>query len=303
LWERFAAIEATDFSAWYGAANCERADNAVLRDVRSPSGWRFRASYHHAAIMYSRAFQILPAVHREFRATWFSGIDDVLFTSPTQLRFGVASPPDTGMFMAYPSWDDAGDSLSFVPFPLRDITMGQPWTYPASHRDAVRHQRELMRRVATTWRAVFPASSDAMLAVAVSVDKLGDVSAIDSLRVARTLAATADERLRIAIAQVWLQVKYGMPDDVRALRVARAMADSLLQFNPNPAPAMVEALASIALLTGRVSLGTALANSGYELVDQVTPPSVKKLATRQYCTARDSGPRRNRTDGDQYTAK
>jgi hypothetical protein len=280
LWERFAAIEATDFSAWYGAANCERADNAVLRDARSPSGWRFRASYHHAAMMYSRAFQILPAVHREFQSSWFSGMDAVLFTSPTQLRFGVAAPPDTGLFMVYPSWDDVGDSLTFVPYRLQEVRQALPWTYPASHRDAVRHQRELMRRVSTTWRAAFPASADAMLAVAVALDKLGDASSVDSLRIARSLTTDANERLRVAIAEVWLQVKYALPDNLHALRVARTMADSLLMANPNPSSAMAEALASVAILVGRVSSATALANLDHESLDVSPPQSVRMLAAQ-----------------------
>ncbi len=37
MWERLAVQEATDFSAWYGAAMCQLQDDAVVRDARSPS--------------------------------------------------------------------------------------------------------------------------------------------------------------------------------------------------------------------------------------------------------------------------
>ena len=39
-----------DFAAWYALGNCLRRDLVVIRDGRSPSGWRFR-------------FHIAPALH------------------------------------------------------------------------------------------------------------------------------------------------------------------------------------------------------------------------------------------------
>lgn len=253
LWEALASAEVSDFTAWYAAANCEMWDTAVIRDSRSPSGWRFRSSLHHAVSMLRRAYSILPAIHREFRSSWFAGLSNALMTAPSSLGAGTAVAPDTGYFLAYPSWDETGDSLVLIPYRQRDFEQGKSWTLPATHRSALQHQREFMRQIATTWRAAFPSSADAMLAVAISLDKLGDASAVDSLRVAAVLARGPDERLRMGIARVWMQVKYGMPDNLAALTSARVLADSLLGANPNPPPAMSEALASLATLIGRVS--------------------------------------------------
>jgi hypothetical protein len=279
LWGQLAQAEVNDFSAWYGAATCEIADNAVVRDARSASGWRYRSSHHHATVAFRRAFSLLPTALREFRTSWFAELEARLLTSPTQLRFGAAVKPDTGVFLAYPSWDVRGDSLTFVPYPMADFSLRRPWTYPASHREAVRQQREVMRQVAATWRAAYPASADAMLAVAISLDKLADPSAIDSLTVASRLAATEDERLRVGIARVWLLVRYGVPNDLVALRKARALADSLLRRDVRPTAATTEALASVAMLTGRVGLAVTLARGGSELVDRTVSVPLKRAAT------------------------
>ena len=268
LWETLANEEVSDFTAWYAAANCELFDTAVIRDARSPSGWRFRSSLHHAVAMLRRAYTILPAIHREFRSSWFAGLSGALMTAPSTLRSGTAVSPDTGYFMAYPSWDERGDSLLLIPWRLHDFEQGKPWTLPATHHSALQHQRELMRQIATTWRAAFPRSPDAMLAVAISLDKLGDASAVDSLRAAAALARAPDERLRIGIARVWMQVKYGLPDDLAALTSARVIAESLLVANPAPPPAMSEALASIATMIGRVSLAARLMRREDERADR-----------------------------------
>ena len=291
LWERLAVVEATDFAGWYGAASCESLDDAIVRDARSASGWRFRSSYQHATTMFRRAFQILPAVHREFRTTWFSGLDGVLFTSPSQLRFGVAVRPDTGVFAAYPSWDERGDSLVFVPYRLQDVEAGMPVTYPGSHRDAIQHQRELMLRIGTTWRAAFPASADALLSVAIALDKLSDPRALDSLRVAQTLAVTPDERLRIGIARVWVHVKYALPaGDVIALQRARALADSLLRANADVPPAAAEAMASIAMLSGHPMRAVHYAQSAPGSVDKAVSAQVISVATAMQILAASGAP-------------
>jgi len=296
LWKGLAEAEATDFAAWYGAASCERQDDAVLRDARSPSGWRFRSSDHRAIATLRRAFEIFPVVHREFRTSWFAALDGLLMTSPTQLRLGFAQPPDSGLFMAYPSWSETGDTLAFLPYRAADFEQARPWTLPSTHREAVRRQRELFLQTATTWRAAFPRSADALLAVAVALDKLGDPSAIDSLRAARALAGDEGERLRTGAATVWMLVKYGIPDDLRALRAAHALADSLLTSRP-AAPAdragaadRTGALASVAMLTGHVSLAAHLAREGGESADDAIPEPVKRLAAALQVFAAAGGP-------------
>ena len=280
MWERLAVQEATDFSAWYGAAMCQLQDDAVVRDARSPSGWSFRTSDQRAITMLRRAFEIFPVVHREFRTSWFAELDGLLMTTPTQLRIGFAQPPDTGMFMAYPSWSVRGDSLSFVPFRVRDVELGESRTLDASHHEAVRRQREIFLRTATTWRAAFPRSADALLAVAIALDKRGDRSALDSLRLARTLAVDDAERMRTGAATVWMLVKYGLPDDIAALRGARALADSLLAARRTTPPETVLALSSVAMLSGQVSLAVQLARAGsFQAADPTIASTVYQTAS------------------------
>ncbi len=264
VWQQLAQNEVTDFSAWYAAAECDLANAAVVRDARSPSGFRFRASQHRAVQSLVRAYELLPAVHREFRAAWFAGLDDVLITTSSHMRLGFAAAPDTGVFVAYPAWDARGDSLAFVPYRSQVFSQGGASSYPATTRLAIRKQRATLLRIATTWRAAFPRSADAMMSVAIALDKLGDGTAMDSLRVARALATSPDERLRVSMAQVWLSVKYATPDDWRALSAARQLADSLVQANPTPAQHLAAPLASLAMLSGHVARAAHLVRAGPE---------------------------------------
>lgn len=289
LWQRLAVDQVSDFSSWYSAALCELADATVVRDTRSASGWRFRSSSAHGVRSMLQAFDILPAVHREFRTEWFSGLATTLWTSPTLVRLGTAARPDTGVFFAYPSWDVRGDSLFFVPYRMNEFARLATRTVPTSLRLAVRHQREILLRATTGWRSAFPRSADAALAVAIALDKLGDASAVDTLAVARQLAVNDEERLRISIATVWLMVKYGVPDDLTRLREARRIAGSLLHDYPAPSRALAPPLASLALLTGQLRLAATLVRRGASLADQkdalVPLPVLEWAATLQVLAA------------------
>jgi len=161
------------------------------------------------------------------------------------------------VFVANPSW--AGDTLAFVPYRVRDVELGLPATLPASHAEAIRKQRQMVRRIAATWRAAFPRSSDAMLALALASDDLGDPGALDSLRVARQLATDSGERLRAGAAEVWVEVKRSVPRNLDGLNAARVLADSLVsQISPSDVR-QSDAVASLAALTGRLSAGVAAA--------------------------------------------
>ena len=268
LWQQLAVEQVNDFSSWYSAALCELADATVVRDSRSASGWRFRSSSAHGVQSMLQAFDILPAVHREFRTQWFSGLAATLWTSPTLVRLGTAARPDTGLFFAYPSWDVRGDSLFFVPYRTDDFARRAKRSVPTTLHLAVRRQREILLRATTGWRSAFPRSADAAVAVAIALDKLGDASAVDTLAVAGQLAVSDEERLRISIATVWLMVKYGVPDDLTQLREARRIAGSLLLDYPAPSRALASPLASLALLTGQLHLATTLVRRGSSSADQ-----------------------------------
>ena len=143
IWRRLTIEDgaSADFGAWYGVATCDYNDRTVVRDPRSPSGWRFRSSYEQATRAYQRAFQILPAIHREFRTDWYWGLKRLLRMQLTALRLGVALKPDTGSFFAYPSWSTSGDSIEFIPYPVRQFEEGHAEVVPASAHSAIAHQR------------------------------------------------------------------------------------------------------------------------------------------------------------------
>jgi serine/threonine protein kinase len=267
--------ENAGFAAWYGVAMCEFSDEAVVRNARSPSGWAFRSSHHHATQAFRVAFKILPAVHREFRAGWYSSVKRLLRTQPSQLRLGVALPPDTGHFGAFPSWSKTGDTLEFIPYRLSDFEAGRVDIVPATVSEAVWHQRRALLEMAITWRAAFDPNADALLAVAIALDDLGDAAAVDSVHAARKLAEEAADpaaRLRTGAAEVWMRVKRAVPNDPAGLVAARFLADSLLSVTARDSAAAV-ALASLAALTGRVHLAAHYARSDGESV--TGPPALR----------------------------
>jgi len=212
------------FVAWYGLATCLAYDNAVIPDGRSPSRWRFRTSYEEAVKAYQQAFAILPSMHVAFRADGFRRIQAILFTSSNGVRPGRAVPPDSASFLAYPSW--RSDSLVFIPYPQSEFSRGLPQAREGK-QEAVLQQRKRFHEIAVAWRGFFPNGADALEALALSLELLGDASALDTLRRARRAAKEPKEALRVAAGEIWLRLKLALPDDVRGLHTVRALADSL----------------------------------------------------------------------------
>jgi serine/threonine-protein kinase len=260
-WRRLTKSQPNDFAGWYGLATCLREDPAVVRDTRT-SRWRFRTSYQEAVRAYQRAFELLPSVHRAFRSGSYARVQDLLFTSSDRLRGGHAVPPDTGFFVAYPAWE--GDTLVFHPLPAGDMEAGRPGVVPASWQEAMVHQRQLFRDIATAWTAAFPRSADAHEALAVSLELLGDPSALETLRRARQLALTGDERQRVAVAELWFRLKLAAPDNPVGLMAVRALADSLLSATWTSAGTDPDLLAPVAALMGRVQLSAELSGLAAE---------------------------------------
>jgi len=248
VFDRLAADAPYDFSAWYGLATSLHNDDVVVRDPTSPSRWSFRSSYYRATKAYQRAFQLLPAIHRALSGSSFTSVRSLLLTSGGVLRLGYASSPGTTLFAAYADW--RADTLALVPYRPADLPV------PRGLRLAVQKQRELFNDIATSWVASYPNSASALQALAVSLSLLANPAALDTLRRARSLSLLDDERLRLAVDEVWMRLKFSVPHDVRGIRSARALADSLL-LN---APAQTEPglLSTLATLTGRATLAAAL---------------------------------------------
>ncbi len=246
-WGRLAAQEPYDFAAWFGLGNCLGRDSAVLRDPRSPSRWRFRSSYDQATSAYVRAFELMPSIHKSLRRSSYGSLRRLLMTSGSALRIGQAVLPDTTSFVANPTWQ--GDTLAFVPYPRQ--LWSRPRAAPEASNLAVRRQRERFNQIATAWVTAFPQSPDALEALAISLEMLGAPSALDTLRRARALATSPEDRARVAGAEVWMRVRLAIPSDIEGLLVARALADSVVhRYPPASAPEPLM-LASLAALTGR----------------------------------------------------
>lgn len=278
IWESLVDDDPRDFTAWYGLATCIKADDVVIADRGSPSGWRFRSSYHRAIEAYRQAFELNPAIHRGFGSHSFRDVRRLFFTSRTLVRPGRLRTSDTTAFFAYPSWD--ADSLVLVPYTLQAVRDGLPFRQSSAIDEAVKQQRRVFHEVTTSWAASPSRSSTAIEALAVALELVGDPTALDTLRRSRMLAETEVERRRIGAQEVWLQVKFALPSDLRSLRAARLLADSMLAgAGRAPDPSNLY-LATLATLTGRASLASDLIRMGPDVVQgpaAVTRPGLAAL--------------------------
>jgi DNA-binding SARP family transcriptional activator len=272
IYEGLIARDSSDFAAWFGVGECHRHDEVVVPDRSSPSGWRFRSSYHRAVQAYSRALRAVPLSHLAFRGDGYLRLKGLLFTNEAALRGGYAvTEGGVQGFAAYPSL--AGDTLAFVPWPMEAVAAVRKETVPATRAAAGRRTREVLRGILADWVSAFPQSPDAHEALAMGLEALGDIrdvpqgrpSAFTELAQARALAREPEQRMRLAILQVRLWVRMG--DFARA----RAAADSVLQQWRTPGPRDAMALAPVAVLTGRVEQARALMRTAAPEVSFHTP--------------------------------
>ncbi len=287
IWERLTGEAPHDFVVWYGLASCLRGDNAVVPDRRSPTRWRFRSSYHQAINSYQRAYALLPSIHQAFGEESFASLIHLLLASWTDLRGGAALPPDSTTFLASPSW--AGDTLVLYPVPVNQLT-GRPGTLTATTADAVYHQRQRVYQIARAWVAAFPASSDALQALALSLEVLGDRSALDTIIRARRLAVGPAEKVRVATAEVWMRVLFGAPDGLADLRSAKRISDSLLASATTGTLLEPERLSTLAALTGRAHRTAQLTRQVPMRQAWVTPPALAGNASTFLSYAAMGGP-------------
>ncbi|MEX2153124.1 MAG: serine/threonine-protein kinase [Gemmatimonadaceae bacterium] len=236
-----------DFAAWYGLGQCRQMNRLVIADPRSPSGWRFQSNTHQAMEAYERAFQVLPVVHRGYERGAFERLQ-VLLLASTTLHSGYGAK-DSALFFARPSW--TGDSLFLIPYPWQLVSAGDSTTIPPGFAAALEKQRVQFRRIAAGWSAAYPKSAGAKQAVALSLELLGDPSAIDTVRLARRLAVDASRQLQLAALEVRLSVKFGAPDDLSSIAAAEVLVDSVLAATPEPTASEAQLLATLAALTGR----------------------------------------------------
>jgi len=288
IWDNLATAQISDFAAWYGLATCLNRDRYVIRDPRSQSGRRFRSNYARALVAYRRAFQLLPSLHYSLRDEAFKAVRSLLLTGPNDLIEGRGLAPDTSRYLGRASWQ--GDSLVVVPFPARWVWDGDPRAIPRRGAAAVRHQREFFHELTTTWVTAFPQSPEAFAALAVALELLNDPAALDTLRRARALATDPEERLRIAGAEVWMQLKFALPADLAGVAAAKALADSLLDSYPTATGPDALLFTSIAVLAGRAQLAAQLARRAALSGQWTLPPLIARSGSAFMVFAGLGGP-------------
>ncbi len=282
VWTQLTNTDAHDFSTWYGLGACLRHDRGVVRDRASRTGWSFRASYERAMRAYERAFRLRPAILRGRGEQSLADLQSLFFTRVARFREGTAVPPDTLQFTSQAEWSH--DTLAFFPvFDPQSVSIAVPAAAAAS----VQFQRARLHKITQIWRAEFPRSAEAAEAVAVSLEGLGDARALDTLRLARGLAESPSARLRIAAEEVFLRVKFALPNDPVSLKVARQLADSILERHEPSATSEPVLLSALAALVGRAHLSAAHANAA---VAERLPPAIAQSGPALLAYAAMGGP-------------
>ena len=249
-YSRLARRDQRDFAAWFGLGQCRTLNKRVVPDASTPSGFRFVASAHQAMTAYERAFEILPSVYRGYERGAFQQLENLLLLA-THMIAGYG--PDSARFYALPGW--VGDTLVLVPYPIGVMVRGGP--RPPGYERAVAERRAAFARLAAGWSAAFPESPGAKEAVALSLERLGNRAAIDTIRAARRLARDSLLRMRLGAIEFQLLVRFGMPDQPVLLTRARVLGDSLLQLPPD-SRSMAEALVPVAVMLGRCNAAARL---------------------------------------------
>ncbi len=280
-WSALTVRDSNDFTAWYGLGNCLRNDNVVVRDVRSPTGWRFRASYQQAVVAYERAFQLSSTANLALSEGVLDDMQFFLNLRGTQLRPGKSAAPDSLTFVGRLSY--RGDTLVLLPLPRSGPMALAGLTHNAgSLEEAILLQRNRFQLMARMWRVRLPSNAGAIEAVARALDVLGNASAVDTIALARHLAGQATPSLRIGALEVWLRLKYSAPGNPDGLLIAAALADSLLDKASPRTSSEARVLASLAALRGRASLAARLARedhtAGLPVSLQQTAPALLEFS-------------------------
>jgi tetratricopeptide (TPR) repeat protein len=245
------ARDSLDFAGWYGLGECLTTDPLVERDAASPSGWRFRGSWHSGIMAFVRALELLPSFHRAQRNV--SPLPTDLFpVEHNQFRRGYALTPDTVRFAAQPGL--VADTLSLVPYPVAEVLDGRAGVSTENNAAAVAWARQQLRRIADGWVRAFPNSGSAHYALGVALETSGDLQgASREMRTARGFAEDRLSRVWVASDEVRLLVK------AEELDRARQLAESTFTLVGSTVT-VDEAwyLSGLAALVGRVTLARAM---------------------------------------------
>jgi tRNA A-37 threonylcarbamoyl transferase component Bud32/tetratricopeptide (TPR) repeat protein len=280
---RLTQLEPRSFIGWYGLAECQRLDKAVVKNRKSPSGWSFRTSLHNARTLYIRALQLEPGAHALLT---FKRMEDLLPTHASETREGLGAGPRQEVFAAYPSM--SGDTLAFIPYPVAQFA-ALPLNANLTHNAALDRNSDVLLSFANQWVRQSPQSADAYEALADILEARGEVSehsgtasALSTLLTARRLTASDIQRLRLSASEVRLRLKR------LEFSKAHALADSLFINHSITNPQDAAEMVWLAALTGRINQTAQLArySDRTPTADQVSiPPPLAEAVANLYAFA------------------
>jgi tetratricopeptide (TPR) repeat protein len=249
LYSSLVRQDTLDPVAWFSLGGCRRADNVVVPDRRSRSGWSFRSSWHEAGLAFARAYDIDPRLHAIPRFDW---VRPVFAIDRNRIRLGqktVDGPPEFG---ARPSL--VADTIAYTPYPMPDFEQENSASSRARMAEALNHNRDVLLGITTAWTQTYPRSADAFRALAAVRENRDELTGADAsagalpaLNRAMELAGTKADSLAIGEAETRVLLKLGR------FTHARSLADSVLAELGAPSVANWKSIARLAALTGRVS--------------------------------------------------
>jgi tetratricopeptide (TPR) repeat protein len=247
-YRQLVARDSSDVVGWYGLGECQSRDNAVIPDIKSPSGYRFRTGRQSAIRAYRHIVEDRAAPQPGFA---FKRLLDLLYIEGNRYRNGVGK---SGKFGAYPSLDH--DTLAFIPYPERKVLDGDRSAIPRTKAEAIDHNRSVARPLYVNWVKSEPANVEARIGLALLLELTEELknespdglSALAQNTRALHMSTDSTERLLLARTQVRLLAK------TADWRAAAAFADSLFTALPHPVSDTMAAMVGIAALTGRIAL-------------------------------------------------
>jgi hypothetical protein len=245
---RLVARDSAEVVGWFGLGECQSRDSAVVADVRSASGYRFRSSRESAIRAYRHIVEDRAAPQPGFT---FKRLLDLLYVEGYRYRHGIGMSRRYG---AYPSLDH--DTLAFVPYPEAKLLAGDQNAIPRTKAEAMDHNRALARALYAKWVKSEPTNVDARIGLAqllefteeLNNESPDELSALAQNARALQMATNSTQRLMLARTQVRLLAK------AADWRAAAAFADSLFTAMPHPVSDTMAAMVGVAALTGRIAL-------------------------------------------------
>lgn len=266
-YRRLAALDSLDFIGWYGIGECQGLDGGVLPDRSSPSGWRWRSSYHTSASAFMRAFGLNSRAHTLLS---YQRLRRLLPISAANPR---TDDPSSPKFAALPSLI-TGDTVGYDPYPIAEFAKGLSPGATVTLNQALNRNLEILFTLVGQWVRASPNDPDAFESLSDVLEARGDIregsdpfaSASAAVRKALSLSHSDQQRLRLAVREARLSFKRG--DYARMRRIADSLLVHTDRIDRND-PAV---LISLTALTGKVA---AMAE---QATTRIVPETVDGLA-------------------------